>query len=146
MSCSCGGDSERGGEVRLAGSGWAEQHDVAGLGQESSRCERGDLLSARGLGIEVEVLECFDSTESGGTDPQLRARRVTRADFAFKDRRQVVLMCPARVTRLIGESGGSLGDPGRLQRSREIDDLLDRLAARRTCHVLGGGHQTIPPV
>jgi hypothetical protein len=53
-----GGDhAEPGGEVRLAGAGWAEQDDVAGLGEERAGGERGDLLADAGLVVPVDVVE-----------------------------------------------------------------------------------------
>jgi hypothetical protein len=53
----CGGDAERDRQVGLASARRAEQHDVAGLGQERSRSQRPDLAAAGGLGVEVEVLQ-----------------------------------------------------------------------------------------
>ena len=49
-----GPDRQPDGEMGLAGSGRAEQHDIAGLGEERARGERGDLLADGGLGVEVE--------------------------------------------------------------------------------------------
>jgi hypothetical protein len=78
-----GRDSERGRQVGLSGSGWAEQHDVAGLGQEAARGERCGLLADRWLGVEVEVLQRLDRAEAGRADPQLGAGGVAGADFTF---------------------------------------------------------------
>jgi hypothetical protein len=64
-----GGDhAERGGEVGFAGAGRSEQHDVAGLGQERPRGERGNLLSDRWLVLPVEVVEGLAGREPGPAD------------------------------------------------------------------------------
>ncbi len=67
--CRAAATPERGGQVGLAGAGRAEQHDVAGLGQEPARGEGADLLADRGLGVEVEVLQGLARTEPGRADP-----------------------------------------------------------------------------
>lgn len=64
-------DPESGGQVGLAGAGWAEEDDVAGFGEEPSRRQGGDLLSHGGLGVPVELLERLAGRESGGADPHL---------------------------------------------------------------------------
>ena len=114
----------------LPGSGWAEQHDVAGLGEEPAGCQRGDLLAGCGLGVEVEVLERLHGAEPGGADPQLGAGGVAGGDFAFEHGGEVVLVGPAGVAGLVGQPGGGLGDPRCFQRGGEVGDLLDRLGAR----------------
>ena len=43
-----GGDAEAGGQVGLAGAGWAEQDDVAGLGEEPAGGQGGDLCRTAG--------------------------------------------------------------------------------------------------
>ena len=96
----------------LAGAGRAEQHDVAGLGQERAGGERGDLLADGGLVVPVEVLEGLAGREPGGADPQLGAGGVAGGDFAFEDGGEVVLVGPAGVAGVVGEPGGGLGDPG----------------------------------
>ena len=111
----------------LAGSGRAEQHDVAGFGQEPAGGQGGDLLADGGLGVEVEVLQRLDGGEPGGADPQLGAGGVAGADFAFEDGGEVVLVGPAGIAGLVGQPGGGFGDPGCFQRAGEVGDLLDRL-------------------
>jgi hypothetical protein len=106
--------------------------------------ERGDLLLDAGLGVEVEVVQCLDCGEAGGADAQVGAGGVAGRDFAFEHRGQVVLMGPAGVAGLVGQPGGGLGDPRRLQRSREVVDLLDGLGWLRRC--LRGGHQLSSPL
>ena len=121
-----GGDhAERGGEVGLAGAGWSEQHDVAGLGQERPGSERGDLLTNGGLVVPVEVVEGLACREAGPADALRGAGRVAGRDFAFEHGGEVVLMGPAGVAGLVGEPGGGLDDPRRLQRGGEEVDLLD---------------------
>ena len=63
-----GDDPEAGGEVGLAGAGRAEEHDVAGLGEECAGGERRDLLAGGGLVVPVEVVECLACREPGGAD------------------------------------------------------------------------------
>ena len=123
-----GGDhAEPGGEVGLAGAGRAEQHDVAGLGQERAGGERGDLLTDGGLVVPVEVVEGLAGREPGPADALRGAGCVAGGDFAFEHGGEVVLMGPAGVAGLVGEPGGGLGDPRRLQRGGEVVDLLDRV-------------------
>ena len=118
---------ESGGQVGLAGAGRAEQHDVAGLGQEPAGCQGGDLLTDGGLGVPVELLDGLACGEPGGADPQLGAGCVAGGDLAVEDRGEVLLVGPARVAGVVGQPGGCFGDPWRLQRRREIGDLLERL-------------------
>ena len=77
--------------------------------------------------------------EPGRADPQPGAGGVAGDDFAFEDGGEVVLVGPAGVAGLVGQPGGGLGDPGRLQRGGQVGDLLDRLVARRSWCL--GGHQ-----
>jgi hypothetical protein len=63
-----GGDPEAGGQVGFAGARRAEQHDVAGLGEEAPGRECGDLLADRGLCIPVELLDRLPRGEPGGAD------------------------------------------------------------------------------
>ena len=90
-----------------------------------------DLGADGGLGVEVEVLEGLAGGEPGGADPQLGAGGVAGGDLAFEDGGEVVLVGPAGVAGLVGQPGGGLGDPRRLQRGGEVVDLLDRLGRRR---------------
>ena len=76
-----GGDhAERGGEVGLAGAGRAEQHDVAGLGQERAGGERGDLLADGGLVVPVEVVEGLAGREPGASGSAAAAPEALRAE------------------------------------------------------------------
>ncbi len=108
-----------GGEVGLAGAGRAEQHDVAGFGEERAGGQVRDCVAEGGLGVPVEVLEGLAGREPGGADPQLGAGGVAGGDFAFEDRGEVVLVGPAGVAGLVGQPGGGFGDPGCLQRGGE---------------------------
>jgi hypothetical protein len=135
-------DAERGGEVGFAGAGRAEEHDVAGLGQERPGGERGDLLADGGLVVPVEVVEGFAGREPGPADALGGAGGVAGGDFAFEHGGEVVLVCPAGVAGLVGEPGGGFGDPWCLQRGGEEVDLLDRV---RRCGLLFGGHQATCP-
>jgi len=146
VSVAGGGDAECGGQVCLSGSRGAEEHDVAGLGEESAGGQGPDLLTGCWLGVEVEVLQRLGRRESGCADPQLGARGVAGTDFTFEDCSEVVLMGPARITGLVGQPGGDLGDSWCLQRGREIGDLFDRFVARSGLRsALRGTHQLTSP-
>jgi hypothetical protein len=82
--------------------GRAQEHDVAGLGEEPARCQRGDLGSAGGLGVPVEVLERLAAGEPCGFDAQVTAGGVPGTDLAFEDGGEVVLERPARIACLVG--------------------------------------------
>src|SRR5688500_15477651 len=80
-----GGDhAESGGEVGLAGAGWAEQHDVAGLGEERAGGERGDLLADCALVVPVEVVEGLAGGEPGPADALGGAGGVACGDLTFE--------------------------------------------------------------
>ena len=96
------GDPEGDRQMRLAGSGRAEQHDVAGLGEESARGQGGDLLANGGLGVPVEVLEGLAGGEPGGADPQLSAGGAAGGHFPFEHGGEVVLVCPPGVAACSG--------------------------------------------
>ena len=113
-----GGDAQAGGQVGLAGAGRAEQHDVAGLGEEPAGCQGGDLLAHGGLGVPVELLDRLPGGEPGGPDPQLGTGGVAGGDLTVEDRGEVLLVGPAGVAGVVGQPGGCFGDPGRLQRRR----------------------------
>lgn len=111
-----GGDAQTGGQVGLPGARRAEQHDVASFVQETTRCEGCDLLTDGGLGVPVELLDRLDRTEPGGPDPQLGTGCVACCDLTIQDGGEVLLVRPAGVTSMVGQSAGCFGDPGRLQR------------------------------
>jgi len=117
----------------LPGARWAEQDDVACLGEEPARGQGGDVSSDAGLGVPIEVLEGLGSGEPCRPDPQLSTRGVAGADFAFQDRCQVVLERPARVPGLVSQPGRGLGDPGCLESSSQVVQLLDRLSRVLGC-------------
>jgi hypothetical protein len=114
----------------LNSSGWAGQHDVAGLGEESAGGQGRDLLADGALGVEVEVLEGFAGGEGGGPDRQLGAGGAAGGDFPFQDGGQVVLMRPARVAGLRREPGRRLGDARRLERGLASSAGCGRRAVR----------------
>lgn len=134
-----GDDPERGRHVCFPRAGRAEQDDVAGLGEEPSRCQGCDLLTDRGLRVPVEVLDGLAPGEPGGADAQFRAGCVAGAHFAFEDGGEVVLERPARIPGLVREAGGGFGDPRCFQGASEVGDLLVRFRCLR------GGHQLISP-
>ena len=127
----------------FAGAGWAEQHDVAGLGEERAGCERGDLLTDSGLVVPVEVVEGLAGREPGPTDPLRGPGRVASGDLAFEHGGEVVLMGPAGITGLVGEPGSGFSDPRCFQRGGEVVDLLDRV---RWWRALDGHQATCPSV
>ena len=83
-------DPQSGRQMRLAGSGWPQEDDVAGLVQERPRGEGRDLLPDGGLSVEVEVLQGLDRGEPGRADPQPGAGGVTGGDLALEDGGEVV--------------------------------------------------------
>jgi hypothetical protein len=123
----------------FAGAGRAEEHDVAGFGEERAGGQGADLGAHGGLGVPVEVLEGLGGREPGCFGPQLGAGRVAGADFAFEDGGEVVLVRPPGVAGLVGEPAGGFGDPGGFERAGQIGELL-----RRVGGLLGGGHQLAP--
>jgi hypothetical protein len=137
-----GDDPEGGGEVGLAGAGRAEQHDVAGLGQERPRGERGDLLAHGGLVVPVEVVEGLAGREPGPADALGGARRVAGGDFSFEHRGQVVLVRPTGVPGLISETGDGLGDPRCFEGGGQVVDLLEGVGGGL---LFGGHHATSNP-
>ena len=61
--------------------------------------------------VEHELLEGLAGGEAGGADPQLGTGGGAGGDFTIQDGDQVVLMSPAGVTGLGGQSASGLGDP-----------------------------------
>jgi hypothetical protein len=130
-------NAEGDGEVGFTGAGRAEEHDVAGLDQESAAGEGGDLVADGGLGVEVEVLQRFAGTEPGMPDPQLGAGGVAGRHFPFQDGGQVVLEPPAGIPGLVGQAAGDIQNPWRFECFGEVAELLGRLSGLR-----GGHHGT----
>jgi hypothetical protein len=95
------------------------------------RPRRGDLVPFRGrLVVENEVIECLAGRERGGVDAQLRAGGIM-GGLAVKDRGEVTLVGPARVSRLLCETGSGVADAGCFRGAGEELDLLDRVGAHQ---------------
>ena len=133
LSGMAGGDAEGDRSVSFPGAWWAKEDHVAGFGEVVACGQRGDVVAAdSGLVVEVELLEGFAGGEAGSADPQLCTGGVAGGDFSVEDGDQVVLVGPAGVSGLAGEADGGLTDPGRLQRSGKVADLLGWLAHQAT--------------
>ena len=108
-------DAESDREVGLAGAGRAEEDDVAGLGEEPSRCQRSNLLTDGGLGVEVEVVESLASAEPGLPDAHVGAGGVTCRDFAFHAL-ALPVGAPGRPTHLLLKAAAGAGKSHALKR------------------------------
>ena len=96
----------RGGEVGFAGAGRAEQHDVAGLGQEPAGGQRGDLLPDRRVGRPSRSPRGSWRAANPAALMRSWAPEALRADdLAFEHGGEVVLVGPAGVAGLVGQAG-----------------------------------------
>jgi hypothetical protein len=126
----------------VVGARWAEQHNVAGLGEERSGRARDNLLADGGLVVPVEIVEGLVGGEPGPTDALRGAGRVACGDLAFEHCGEVVLVCPAGVACLVSEPMCGLDDAGRFQRGGQVVDLFDGVG--RSGLLLGGHQATCP--
>src|SRR5919109_969746 len=77
-----GADRDGDGQMRLAGSRWAEQHDVLPAVEEVELAEVLDHLAAdRALEGEVELLERLAGRKARPLDPPLAAVGLARGDL-----------------------------------------------------------------
>ena len=101
-----GPDREAGGQVRLAGTGRAQENGVVPGGDEVQGAQVGDDLAFQAAGVvEVEVLQRLAGREPGGADPALAAVGLAGGDLALQAGDQELLMGP-------GLGAGPLGEPG----------------------------------
>ena len=69
------GDAQAGGQVGLAGAGWAEEDDVVAGGDEVQGAQAGDDVALEAAGVlEVEVLQGFAGREPPRWPPSAAAR------------------------------------------------------------------------
>jgi hypothetical protein len=74
-------DRQPDGQVGLAGSRWAEQHHIAGLGHERTRAQVGNHVPVEcGLVVEVEVLQRLTCREPRRADAGRRAGSLAGGD------------------------------------------------------------------
>jgi hypothetical protein len=70
-----GADAQAGGQVGLAGAGWAEEDDVVAGGDEVQGAQAGDDVALEAAGVlEVEVLQGFAGREPPRWPPSAAAR------------------------------------------------------------------------
>ncbi len=89
-------------------SGWAEEHDVAGLGEVGAGGQVVDLVAlGPEPGGEGELLDRLAGGEPGRADPGLGPRRFPAGHLSGEDRGQVVLVGPALGAGLLGQTAGA---------------------------------------
>lgn len=145
LAGSGGRDRQCGGQVGFAGARWAEQDDVAGLGQPAAGLQSGDLSPVdAGLGGEVEVADRLDRGEPGIADTLTGTGFGAGVGLHRQHSGQVVLQRPACGPTLFGQSVVMRCNPRSLQQAGLVGDELVGLARGRGTF---GGHQaTSSPV
>jgi hypothetical protein len=98
-----GADRDSGGQVGLAGAGWAEEDDVLPAGDEVQGAQVRDQVAFEAAGVvEVELLQALACREPGGPDPALPAVGLPGGDLALQAGGQELLMGPG-----LGPGAGS---------------------------------------
>jgi len=98
-------DRDPGREVRLAGAGRAEEHDVVLRCDEVQGAQVSDDLPGQTAGVvEVELLQGLSGGEPGGADPSFTAVRVPGGDLPLQARGEELLEGPP-------VRAGSFGQP-----------------------------------
>jgi hypothetical protein len=106
MPGEAGADPQRDREVRLAGAGRPEQHDVLFAGEEVELAEMQDGVARdRGLEGEVELLERLARREPRCLDAGLAAVAVAAVGLGLEQRRGEVLIAPLLLAGAVGELG-----------------------------------------
>src|ERR671919_438804 len=119
-----GADRDRDRQVRLAGPGRPEQHDVVLGVQEVELAEVLDhLLLDRALEGEVELLERLAGREARRLDPVLAAVAVPRCDLGREQRLGEALVAPLLLARALGELRQRPGRGRRLQLAEQMREL-----------------------
>ena len=132
MTTPGGLDTERDGEVGLAGAGWAEEDHVLGFVQEVELREMRHGLGLDGaLEREVEVVEGLDLGEPGGFDAVLTAVGLSGGDFLGEHRGEIGLVVPAFVGGTLRHRLGARGDAWCFHGAGQERELR-RSAAHRT--------------
>ena len=122
-----GADAQGDGEVRLAGAGRAEQHDVLAAGEEVQLPEGQDGLAPQaGLEGEVEVLKRLAGGEPCLLDAGLAAVAVAAVDLGLQQRLGEALQRPFLAAGAVGE----LGQRPRRRRGLERPEQIRELGGR----------------
>ena len=129
-------DAESGGQVGLAGPGWAGEPHVVPGGHEVEGAEVGDGVPLEGVLVgEVEVVERLPGRESGGPDPDLPAVGRPGGHLTFQAGSQELLVGPVLAPSPFAQAidGGCQGR--RLEGPAQVGEI---------CGLLGGRHQAAP--
>jgi hypothetical protein len=100
-----GADRQAGGQVGLAGAGWAEEDHVLLPGDEVQGAQVGDDVALEAAGVvEVELLQGLAGREPGGSDPALTAVGLPGGDLALQARGEELLVGPGLGPGTFGEA------------------------------------------
>ncbi len=140
-----GADRDPGGQVGLAGAGWAEEDHVLLGDHEVQGAEVGDQVALESAGVvEVELLQALAGGEPGGADPALTAVGLPRGDLALQASHEELLMGPGLRPGPFGQPRDGLAQGGRLQSPGQEGDLAGEVALGHRVR-LGRGHDAHPP-
>jgi hypothetical protein len=124
---------EAGGQVRLAGAGWAEQQHVLPGGDEVQGAQVGDQLAFEPAGVvEVELLETLAGREPGGPDAALAAVCLTGGDLSLQAGDEELLVRPGLLAGPFGQPGHRLAQRRGLQCLGQERHLRTEVAAHAT--------------
>ena len=124
-----GADRDAGGEVGLAGAGWAEEDHVLACEDEVQGAEVCDQVAFESAGVvEVELLEALAGREPGGADAALTAVGLPGGDLALQAGDQELLMGPGLRPGPFCQPWDGLAQGGRLQRPGQERDLTDEIS------------------
>jgi len=129
MAGEAGADPQRDREVRLAGPGRAEQHDVFLAGEEVQLAEVQDAVAThRCLKGEVELLQCLARGKPRGIDAGLAAVAVAAVGLGLQQHRGELLVGPFLLAGAVGELRERAGGGGRLELAKQVRQLTGRAA------------------
>ncbi len=119
-------------EMRLAGRGRPEQHDILLAGEKVQLAEmQHGVLGDRRLKGEVKLLERLAGGEPGGFDAGLAAVAVAAVGLGLEQHRGELLIGPVLGAGAIGELGQRSGGRGRLELAEQVRQL-----GRRAAHAI----------
>jgi len=126
-----GADRDPGGQVGLAGAGWAEEHHVLFAGDEVQGAQVGDQVTLESAGVvEVELLQRLAGREPGRADPPLAAVGLPGGDLALQAGCQELLMGPGLGTCPLGQPTDRLAQCWCFQRPGQERQLGIEVPAR----------------
>ena len=127
-----GADPERDRQVRLAGAGRSEQHDVLFAGEEVELPEvQHGVAAERCLEGEVELLQRLARREPRGPDPGLAAVAVAAVGLGLQQRGGELLIGPFLRAGAVGELGQRLGRGRGFELAEQVRQL-----GRRAAHAI----------